>query len=742
MVESKDSIPTVKLAAGGQLQGAATILRYLARLSDEVSGSLYGASVLEAIQVDYFLDMSATGLLQKETLLEYCAELNTHLAERSYLVGSHLTVADFAVWGAVQANQRWKSVYQRQAKDYPHLMRWFNFCNKSPEFTEAAKVQSAAKEAALAKSKAGGSFEIDLVGAAEGKVCTRFPPEPSGYLHIGHAKAALLNDYFAKRYMGRLILRFDDTNPTKEKEEFVDNIISDLRLLGIKHDVLTHTSDYFERILELGEYMLREGKAYIDDTPVELMRQERGEGIDSKRRNNSVEENLRLWAAMREGNEEGLKCVMRAKINMQHDNKTLRDPTLFRCSLVPHHRTGSKYKVYPTYDFACPIVDSVEGVTHTLRTSEYRDRDEQYYWLIDALKLRKPHIWDYSRLNFVHTVLSKRRLQWFVDQGLVEGWHDPRFPTIQGVTRRGMQVQALREFILSQGASKATNLMQWDKIWAINKQHIDPIAPRWTALSLERPVVMRLLNVPAALEVKAVDLHPKNPAVGKKSLVKSNTLLIEQDDAKLIKQDEEITLMGWGNAIVRKIVTDADGVVSMEAELNPTGNVSATSKKITWLALKETSPYIGYKEESKGELPVDEDVVSIRVVEFDHLISVPKLTDDMNFEDYVNPVSRYETRFVGEGGLRNLNKGDVVQLQRRGFFVCDSVYRGPQKPLVLFAIPDGRQGGMSVLTSKLSRVLSERAAADKARAEAEELARKEAKAAKQASKNKSKPKSK
>lgn len=211
-------------------------------------------------------------------------------------------------------------------------------------------------ETKLARSSEGAGFDVDLPGAEDGKVVTRFPPEPSGYLHIGHAKAAMLNDAIARRYNGKLILRFDDTNPQKEKEEYVDNIMADLKRIGVHHHQLTHTSDYFDLILKYGTQMLTEGKAYIDNTPVLQMREWRMNGVESPNRNAPVAEQLRLWQAMQDGTAEGLACCMRAKIDMSAKNKAMRDPTMYRTNVAtPHHRAGTKYKVYPTYDFAWSV---------------------------------------------------------------------------------------------------------------------------------------------------------------------------------------------------------------------------------------------------------------------------------------------------------------------------------------------------------------------------------------------------
>jgi len=214
-----------------------------------------------------------------------------------------------------------------------------------------------------------------------GKVCTRFPPEPSGYLHIGHSKAALLNYYFAKKYQGRLHFRMDDTNPVKENPEFVENIKRDLETLGVKYDTMSYTSDSFPLIQNYCEDLIKRGLAYCDKTPQQKMQDERMVGTESEFRNNSVEENLRLWEEMKKASPEGCQTCVRAKADMQNPNKCMRDFVIYRVSLAEHHRTGTTYKVYPTYDFACPIVDSVEGITHALRTTEFLDRNEQYQWI-------------------------------------------------------------------------------------------------------------------------------------------------------------------------------------------------------------------------------------------------------------------------------------------------------------------------------------------------------------------------
>jgi glutamyl-tRNA synthetase len=452
-----------------------------------------------------------------------------------------------------------------------------------------------------------GSFSnLDLPNAKEGEVCTRFPPEPSGYLHIGHAKAALLNAYYAETYKGKLIVRFDDTNPSKEKIEFVESILEDIQTLRIKPYKISYTSDYFPILLNYVEDLLKQGKAYVDNTTPEQMKKERFTGIESKCRNNSVEENIRKWEEMKKFSEEGRNCCVRIKIDMQSKNKCLRDPAIYRCNDVPHHRTGTQYKVYPLYDFACPIVDSIEGVTHALRSSEYHDRNALYNWILETLKLRKVHITDFSRLNFAYTVLSKRKLQKFVDTKIVSGWDDPRFPTIKGMLRRGLTVEALREFILSQGASKSITLMEPEKLWVINKKIIDPIVPRYTAIAKKDICPFIISDGPTEPIHKSIPRHKKNSSLGNKIITYINKIWLEQIDAQIIEQGEEITLMDWGNAIVEDIQKDESGnIKELHGHLHLEGSFKTTKKKLTWL-------------------PIIDDVIPIQLVQFDHLITKKK----------------------------------------------------------------------------------------------------------------------
>ena len=617
-----------------------------------------------------------------------CEGVNEYLATRTYLVGHDVTLADLALWAEFTTNRQW-AVVEKKGK-CGNLARWLATMNADAE-TQAVVAAANAGNPILSKkattvsdtgkvvgAKTSGSFEVDLPGAEEGKVVTRFPPEPSGILHIGHAKAALLNHYFARRYKGKLIVRFDDTNPDKENVDFVDGIMRDIATLGLDPDVVTYTSDSFDAILKMGEKLIKEGKMYIDTTDVDTMRTERMQKIESKCRSQSVEENLRLWKEMKAGSKEGAECAARFKIDMSSNNGCMRDPVAFRCNVeTPHHRTGTKYKVYPTYDCACPFVDAHEGVTHALRTSEYADREDQYKWIQEAMGMRKVHIWEYSRLNLEYTTLSKRKLQWFVDNKHATGWDDPRFPTVQGVVRRGMQVEALKEFMLSQGASKNNNLMEWTKIWAMNKKIIDPIAPRHVCIDNADAVVVKVLNGPEGEEWFTTPKHKKNPDLGIKVVLRMNEVIIEQADARAISEGEECTLMGWGNAFFKNIVKEGDVVKSMDCEINPEGDVKTTKLKMTWLA-------------NWNEL------VPVELKDYDYMITKKKPEESDEFKDIVNPTTEVVTMAKGDGNLRAYNRGTVIQIERKGYYVVDRVYVNMDTPMVLLSIPDGKKASWGV----------------------------------------------
>ncbi|XP_017113713.1 bifunctional glutamate/proline--tRNA ligase isoform X1 [Drosophila elegans] len=657
------------------------VLRALARAAPDYK--LYGETAIERTQIDHWLSFSLTCEDDISWALSF---LDKSIAPVTYLVANKLTIADFALFNEMHSRYEFLA-----AKGIPqHVQRWYDLITAQPliqkvlqSLPEGARVKrspQASKEQTPAKTgerKQEGKF-VDLPGAEMGKVVVRFPPEASGYLHIGHAKAALLNQYYALAFQGTLIMRFDDTNPAKETVEFENVILGDLEQLQIKPDLFTHTSNYFDLMLDYCVQLIKESKAYVDDTPPEQMKLEREQRVESANRSNSVEKNLSLWEEMVKGSEKGQKFCVRAKIDMTSANGCMRDPTIYRCKNEPHPRTGTKYKVYPTYDFACPIVDAIENVTHTLRTTEYHDRDDQFYWFIDALKLRKPYIWEYSRLNMTNTVLSKRKLTWFVDSGLVDGWDDPRFPTVRGIIRRGMTVEGLKEFIIAQGSSKSVVFMNWDKIWAFNKKVIDPIAPRYTALEKEKRIVVNVAG--AKVERIQVSVHPKDESLGKKTVLLGPRIYIDYVDAEALKEGENATFINWGNILIKKVNKDASGTItSVDATLNLDNKDFKKTLKLTWLAV----------EDDASAYP------PTFCVYFDNIISKAVLGKDEDFKQFIGHKTRDEVAMLGDPELKKCKKGDIIQLQRRGFFKVDNAYAPPSgftsvpSPIVLFSIPDG-----------------------------------------------------
>lgn len=339
--------------------------------------------------------------------------------------------------------------------------------------------------------------------------------------------------------------------------------------------------------------------------------------------------------------------------------------------------------MYPLYDLACPIVDSLEGVTHALRTDEYHDRNPQYQWFLDNLGLRQVHIWEYSRLNFVYTLLSKRKLTWFVDQGRVSGWDDPRFPTIRGIHRRGLTMEALKTYILMQGASTNYITLEWDKLWAVNRKQIDPIAPRHTAVEALNKVKVTVSGADA-YNLKEVPRHKKNEALGNKNTAYGPNIWMDQADCKELEINEEVTFMDWGNAFIRSVEKNAEGIVTgVQAELHLEGDFKKTKKKLTWLA-------------DGAEL------VKVDLMDYDYLITKKKIEEDDDLKDLLTPVTEFKTEAIADGNVAELNKGDIIQLERKGYYIVDAVATG-DKPARLILIPDGKVASMASKAAPVSQ---------------------------------------
>ncbi|OAG29647.1 glutamyl-tRNA synthetase [Nematocida displodere] len=536
----------------------------------------------------------------------------------------------------------------KKLKDFPHISALYAATAANPKTEQVMQDYEKAKKLET-KATDQASFDIGLPDNY--KVVTRFPPEPSGYLHIGHAKAALLNQYFAETYHGQMIVRMDDTNPTNEKEEFEKTILEDLALLGITNYTLTRTSDHFGRLYQLAESLIQKGLAYCDNTPVEEMRYNREHGIATAHRDASVEDNQRIFKGLATTEEYDSYCL-RAKISVDNANKAMRDPVIYRVNKTPHHYTGTTHRIYPTYDFACPVVDSIEGVTLALRTNEYRDRNPQYMWFISALDLtNRPMIWDFSRLNFKRTLLSKRKLRWFVDNGQVSGWDDPRMPTVRGILRKGLSKDALRAYIISQGPSRNTVLLSWDKLWSDNAHHIDGLSKRYHGIDAGDALTLKIEGGSTQqIKVQGKEEHRTlTPEV-----------FVSKADAASLKAGEEITLMGVGSFKVLSLPENGPGTISQTA--TPPKN---TKLKLTW------APSTGN--------------VKARVFEYTDLITVDK-PEDQELKDIVNHESKEEREVLCDERALQIKEGDFIQIEKRGFFFCDSL-----SPLTLNLVPGTKQ---------------------------------------------------
>jgi glutaminyl-tRNA synthetase len=377
--------------------------------------------------------------------------------------------------------------------------------------------------------------EADLAAQRIAGVVTRFPPEPNGYLHIGHAKSICLNFGIAEEFGGRCHLRFDDTNPTKEEQEYIDAIECDVRWLGFdwgRH--LYHASDYFEQLYGWAEHLIGIGKAYVDDLSPEEMRRMRGTltepGQESPFRNRGVEENLNLFRRMRAGEFPNGARVLRAKIDMAAGNINLRDPTLYRILHAEHPRTGTQWRIYPTYDFAHGQSDAIESVTHSLCTLEFEDHRPLYDWFLEHLPVpSRPRQYEFARLNITYTVLSKRVLTQLVQQGHVDGWDDPRMPTLAGMRRRGVPAAALREFVRRVGVARANSVVDLALLESTIREHLNRSAPR--RLAVLRPLKLVIENYPEGRveELEAVN-NPEDPAAGTRLVPFSRELYVERDD--------------------------------------------------------------------------------------------------------------------------------------------------------------------------------------------------------------------
>jgi len=583
------------------------------------------------------------------------AALNNYLTFRTFMLGHVVTLADYVVWAAINENINNKLF---------RLARWSETIKADP-FVKRYISQNTQKQV---------KPDEKVAKVSPIQVCTRFAPEPSGYLHVGHAKAALASEGFARANKGKFILRFDDTNPKNESEEFEKIIAEDVALLDLHPDAVEHTSDYIPRIIDVLVDCLKRGLAYIDDTPQEQMSKERLELIPSKHRDDTVEQNLKAWEEMLQRTEYGLKCVVRAKIDYKNENGCLRDPVIARHIENGYHpKTGTKYPVFPVYDFACPIVDSDAGVTHAMRSWEYTDRDHLYRWFVEKIGLRNVKIVSFSRLAFTQTVLGKRHLRRLVACGKACGWDDPRFPTVRGMRRRGLLPQTIRMFCEMQGASRNQNLHGWDKIWSMNRSVIEPIIPRVLSVGIDTHVPMTVADVSSG--VITYDVSQKKKDLGVKNVPIGPNIWIEQEDSQMLQEGVKVTLFHWCNVIVDKIVKE-DGVVkSVEAHYIPDQDYK-TTKKINWI--------------------VPDGAVKITMREWNFLLKKDALEENEDIVDAVTEIPNADTVLLCEPFMATFGKGQIVQLERRAEIIIDEVENN--QPSITFLIPTGAEKPIGLQT--------------------------------------------
>ena len=534
-----------------------------------------------------------------------------------------------------------------------------------------------ASEPAVAETaEVGRDFIRDIIQAdlAEGKyneIVTRFPPEPNGYLHIGHAKSIALNFGIAQEFSGRCNLRFDDTNPTKEEQEYIDSIQADVRWLGYDWgNNLFYASDYFDRLYEWAEGLIRAGLAYVDDQSQEEIRLTRGTltdpGRNSPYRDRSVEQSLDLFRRMKAGEFPNGARVLRAKIDMASGNINLRDPVLYRILHAHHPRTGDKWSIYPSYDYAHGQSDAIEGITHSICTLEFEDHRPLYDWFIEKLPVpSKPHQYEFARLNLTYTLLSKRVLTQLVRDGHVAGWDDPRMPTIAGLKRRGVPPAAVREFVRRIGVAKANSVVDVGMLEFCIREELNRSALR--RMAVLRPLKVVIENYPEGQveEIEAVN-HPDDPSKGKRRIAFGRELYIEQDDF-MENPPKKFFRLSPGNEVrlryayfirCREAIKNASGeVVELRCTYDPAtrGGNAPDGRKVKatmhWLPVAQSKP------------------AEIRI--YNQLFAKPS-PDASNFGADLNPDSLEVLKGARvERAIAESNSAEPMQFERQGYFVRD-----------------------------------------------------------------------
>ena len=519
-------------------------------------------------------------------------------------------------------------------------------------------------------------IDADLAERPDTKIHTRFPPEPNGYLHIGSAKAILINYETAKKYGGLFNLRYDDTNPAKDDTEYVDSILEDLTWLGATpNGGIFYGSDYFDKCYEYAEKLIMDGKAYVCDLSAEEMKEYRGTlttpGKESPYRNRSVEENLDLFRRMKAGEFADGTHTLRAKIDMASPNINMRDPAIYRIVHTSHHRQGDKWCIYPLYDYAHPIQDALEGITYSLCSLEFENHRPLYEWVIENIGIfdPEPKQREFARLNVTNTVMSKRYLRYLVENDMVDGWDDPRLPTICALRRRGYTPTAIFNFVRSAGVSKANSLVDISMLEHCIREELNENAPR--RIAIEHPIKVVIDNYPLDME-ETFDLpnHPQNPDLGTRPLPFTREIYIDASDFAEVpppkffrlKPDGEVRLMGAYIIKCGEIVKDADGNV---VEIHATADLETRNENpVDGRKIKGTIHWLSAKYAKEATLMLYDKLFTIE--------NVNDIPEDKTYNDYLNPESLIVVENAKiEPSLADAKDGEKFQFVRDGYYCKD-----------------------------------------------------------------------
>ncbi len=522
-------------------------------------------------------------------------------------------------------------------------------------------------------------IQSDLDAGVVDRVVTRFPPEPNGFLHIGHAKSITVNFGLAEQYGGVCNLRFDDTNPEKESQVFIDAIKADVKWLGYEWDgEARYASSYFQQFFEWALHLIDEGKAYVCDLSADEARDYRGTltspGKNSPYRNRSIAENHALFAAMKAGEFEDGSRVLRAKIDTASPNINLRDPTLYRIRRVAHHQTGDEWVIYPTYDFAHGQEDAIEGISHSICTLEFEDHKPLYDWFIDNLPVpSRPRQYEFARLNVNFTVTSKRKLKLLVDSGVVSGWDDPRMPTIAGMRRRGYTPSALRHFCEEVGTSRSDGVVDVAMLESAVRNDLNVTAPR--AMAVLNPIKLQISNLEAP-EVLMLANHPADNTLGKREVHFGPKIWIDKDDFRQEANKKfKRLVLGKRVRLRGSYVIEAD-----RCDVDADGEVTTVYASIVPQTLGE-DPDDGVK--AKGVIHWVDATTGIlaEIRSYDRLFTVEDPSTADNMDDVINPASLVVGQAIIEASLASADPEDRFQFERVGYFVADRFDHTGGKPV-------------------------------------------------------------